>query len=248
MASLRPAWAERTRDGVLIFEPAAASAEILVAFSGRGMAPTTVPSPTEFLARRFANALDRDGAPIVRATQVHGRRAVIVREVPPSGTVIDAGECDVLATDLPGVALAVQTADCVAILLAGQTAVAAVHAGWRGTAQNAAGAAVASLSELGEKPARVRAWLGPAIGACCYEVGPEVASGFATEFLRVGRAGRPHLDLPAANRAQLAAAGLVLGNVQTHPACTRCGGEGLASYRRDGTGAGRMIGLVLRRH
>lgn len=239
-------WTKRSSEDLFVFEPANRPSDVLVAFSGRGDAPAGAPSATAFLARRFADSLTGGRPPIVRARQVHGRRAVAVREAPRPATVTDAGPCDVLATDVAGVALAVQTADCVAILLAGRAAVAAAHAGWRGTVENAAASAVDALRQLGEDPADVRAWLGPAIGPCCYEVGPEVASRFAPEFLRDGPAGRPHLDLSAANRAQLVDAGLSAGNVQAHPACTRCGGLAFASYRRDGAGAGRMIGLVLR--
>ena len=241
-------WVSRRRDGLLFFEAASAGPGLLVAFSGRGTAPPDEPSPTAYLARRFADALAPDGVPVVRATQVHGRRVLIVREPPGKGEVSDAGEGDVLTTSLPAVALAVQTADCVPILLAGKTAVAAAHAGWRGTVGNVAGAAVAALGELGEEPADIRAWLGPSIGPCCYEVGSEVANQFSSDFLRTGSAGRSFLDLAAANRAELASAGLSSARIQTHPSCTRCGGDQFASYRRDGTASGRMIGLILRRH
>ena len=158
----------------------------------------------------------------------------------------DAGECDILATDLPGVALVVQTADCVPIVLAGVRSVAAVHAGWRGSARNAAAAGVAALGELGEAASSLRAFLGPAIGACCYEVGGEVAAQFAGEFLRRSCEGRFRLDLSAVNRAQLEAAGVPRANISAHPSCTRCGGERFASYRRDGAAAGRMITLIAR--
>jgi YfiH family protein len=210
------------------------------------MAPAHISSPTEFLARRFADALALDGTPIVRATQVHGRSASLVRNAPEKGSVRDAGECDILATALPDVALAVQTADCVPILLVGRTAVGTVHAGWRGTAQEAASAGVAALAELGETPSDLQAWLGPSIGPCCYEVGPDVAQSFPEELVRPGKGDRSHLDLRAANRAQLLASGLSAARVRTHPACTRCGGDQFASYRRDGSRAGRMIGLVAR--
>jgi YfiH family protein len=239
-------WKKIRRDGLLLFEPVEAPRGFLIAFSGRGVAPADARSPTEFLARRVASALEIDPLPIVRASQVHGQEAAIVRTAPEEGEVQDAGQCDILATALPRVALVVQTADCVPILLAGRGAVAAAHAGWRGTAQKAAAAAVAVLSELGEAPADVLAWLGPSIGPCCYEVGPEVADAFQDEFVRPGTADRSHLDLIAANRAQLLACGLLAKNVRTHPACTRCGGDELASYRRDGAKAGRMIGLVTR--
>ena len=185
-----------------------------------------------------------DGTPIVRATQVHGNRAVTIRERPEPGAARDAGECDVLATDLAGVALAVQTADCVPIVLAGSRAVATAHAGWRGTAANAAGAAVRALEALGDAPDGLRAWIGPSVGACCYEVGGEVAAQFAGEFLRASCGGRFRLDVAAVNRAQLEAAGVPAGSISTHPACTICGGAKYASYRRDGARAGRMIGTV----
>ncbi|HEX7253123.1 MAG TPA: laccase domain-containing protein, partial [Thermoanaerobaculia bacterium] len=197
-------WSERSWGGQLIFEPANVPSGLRVAFSGRGITPANEPSPTSYLARRFADALDLDGTPIVRATQVHGKNVSIVRE-PPAARVSDAGACDVLATALPGVAIAVQTADCVSILLAGENGVAAAHAGWRGTAQETASAAVAALRALGERPETVRAWLGPSIGACCYEVGAEVSDRFSEEFLRPGTEGRFFLDLAAANRAQLVA-------------------------------------------
>ncbi|HEY7114061.1 MAG TPA: polyphenol oxidase family protein [Thermoanaerobaculia bacterium] len=242
-------WREEEVGGVLTFRPEHVPPGVLVAFSGRGVAPEGEPSPTRHLARRLAGALALDGTPIVRATQVHGNRAVVVRSAPPRGEATDAGECDVLATALSGVALAVQTADCVPILLSsggGIAAIATAHAGWRGTAKNAVGAAVAALRGLGADPASLRAWLGPSIGACCYEVGGEVAAQFAGEFLRASCGGRFRLDLPAVNRAQLEAAGVPRENVSRHPACTLCGGEKYASYRRDGVKAGRMIGLILR--
>lgn len=219
---------------------------VLVAFSSRGHAPEGEPSPTAWLARAFAGALERPAMPIVRATQVHGRHAVLVAQPPPSGEVLDAGEADVLATALPSVALVVQTADCAPILLAGPRAVATAHAGWRGSAVGAAKAAVAALRELGEDPASLRVWIGPMIRSCCYEVGGEVAAQFAGEFVRRGCGGAFTLDLPAVNRAQLEEAGVPPGAILAHPTCTKCGGESFASYRRDGAKAGRMIGLIAR--
>jgi hypothetical protein len=239
-------WREETLGDVVTFRPEGAPENLLVAFSGRGVAPDGDPSPTRHLAKRLARALGLDGTPIVRATQVHGNRAVVVRQTPPRGDATDAGECDVLATALPGVALAVQTADCVPILLSSGGAIATAHAGWRGTAKNAAESAVAALKSLGADPRTARAWLGPSIGPCCYEVGGEVAVQFAGEFLRAVCGGRFYLNLPAVNRAQLEAAGVARANISQHPACTRCGGEKFASYRRDGAKAGRMIGLVAR--
>jgi hypothetical protein len=240
----RQGWLEEEGDGGWIFRPPDPPPGLLAGFSGRGAAPREERSPTAFLARRFARALAADGLPIVRATQVHGTRAVLVRDAPGRNEVRDAGKGDILATDLSGVALVVQTADCVPILLAGVRSVAAVHAGWRGSARNAAAEGVAALAQLGEAPSSLRAYLGPAIGACCYEVGGEVAAHFAGEFLRRSCDGRFRLDLTAVNRTQLESAGVPQANISAHPACTRCGGERFASYRRDGAAAGRMIALI----
>ena len=230
----------------MVIRPTSLPSGLLVAFSGRGMAPPKESSPTAFLARRFADALALDAIPIVRATQAHGNRAVTIGEAARRGEVRDAGECDALATDLAGVALVVQTADCVPIALAGERAVGIVHAGWRGSAANAAAAGVEALTAIGERPENLRAWLGPSIGACCYEVGGEVAAQFAGEFIRSGCGSGYRLDLRAVNRAQLEAAGLRRENVLVHAACTKCGGDRFASYRRAGAKAGRMIGLVAR--
>jgi len=239
-------WLEEEAASGWVFRPPDPPPGILIGFSGREATARDEPSPTAFLARRFARSLSTDGLPIVRATQVHGSRAVIVREALGPDEMLDAGECDILATALPGVGLVVQTADCVSILLAGVRSIAAVHAGWRGSARNAASAGVAALAQLDETASSLRAFLGPAIGACCYEVGGEVATQFAGKFLRGSCEGRFRLDLAAVNRAQLEAAGVSAEKISAYPACTRCGGEKFASYRRDGSDAGRMIALIAR--
>jgi hypothetical protein len=219
---------------------------VLAAGSERGRAPEGTPSPTELLARRFAAELGVPDLPLVRATQVHGRHVVTVEERPGPGQTVDAGSCDALVTRLPGVGLVVQTADCVPVLLATSDAIGAVHAGWRGAASNVADAAVEELFAITDDPASVRAWLGPAIGACCYEVGAEVASQFASEFARSSSDGRFRLDLPALVRSQLEEAGIPRECITPHASCTMCGGERFASYRRDREKAGRMIALVAR--
>jgi len=140
----------------------------------------------------------------------------------------------------------VQTADCVPIVLAGRSAVAVVHAGWRGSAALAAASGVEALRAFGEDAADVAAWLGPSIRSCCYEVGGEVAAQFAGDFVRAGCGGKFRLDLTAVNRSQLEDSGVAPGRISVHPACTHCGGEKFASFRRDGSRAGRMIALVMR--
>ncbi len=240
------AWVEERLGDAFVFRPNSSPAGVVVAVSSGGVAPEGTVSPTEFLARRFARALGLADIPIVRASQVHGTRAVRVSEKPAPDSMLDAGRCDILVTTLPGVALVIQTADCVPVLLTAPGAVAVAHAGWRGSAVNAAGVAVEELRALGVAAADLRAWLGPSIGSCCYEVGGEVAAQFAGEFARRSCDARFVLDLPAVNRAQLAAAGVPAENISVHPACTRCGGEKYASYRRDSAAAGRMIALIAR--
>jgi len=241
-----PEWIERTAGDITVFEPAPIPSGLKVAFSSRGVAPEGEPSPTAFLARRFGDAIGLPDIPIVRATQVHGNTAAVIREAPAAGEVRDAGACDILATPLAEIALVVQTADCVPIVLAGRRAVAVVHAGWRGSARQAAASGVEALVSLGEEPGEVAAWIGPSIRACCYEVGGEVAAQFAGDFVRAGCGGKFRLDLMSLNRTQLESSGVASNRIVIHPACTLCGGKKFASFRRDGAKAGRMIALVAR--
>jgi len=229
-----------------VFLAADAPDGVLAAVSERGTAPPGVEAPTAYLARRFAEELGVSDLPLVRASQVHGSRIVRVEERPARGETVDAGPCDAIVTRLPGIGLVVQTADCVPVLLAASDAIGAVHAGWRGAAANVAGAAAKSFLASTGDPGSIRAWLGPAIGPCCYEVGGEVAEQFAGEFVREGAGGKYRLDLPAVVRSQLEAAGILPGKIAVSAACTRCGGERFASYRRDGQRAGRMIALIAR--
>ena len=145
------------------------------------------------------------------------------------------GEGDALVTDRAGVTVSVRTADCYPILLVNVDTriVAAVHAGWRGTT---AGVAVEALKRMNSAPDRILAAIGPGIGACCYEVGEEVAQRFGQH------AGR--LDLAAANYQQLRKAGVLDRNIEVLQHCTFCKAEQFHSYRRDKDQAGRMISLI----
>ena len=229
-----------------LFRPIEPPERIVVAVSARGSAPPEMESPTAFLARSFATDLGFPDLPLVRATQVHGKRVVVVVDRPAAGETADAGRCDALVTRLAGVGLVVQTADCVPVLLAADGAVGAVHAGWRGAAAGVVGTALEAFLPLAGDRASVRAWLGPAIGACCYEVGPEVATRFPEEFARPSEGGKFLLDLPGFVRQQLSDAGVPPENASAGAGCTKCGGERFASYRRDRENAGRMIALIAR--
>jgi len=150
------------------------------------------------------------------------------------------GEGDALVTRTPGVAVSVRTADCFPILLADPEtrAVAAVHAGWRGTVAGVVPSTLARMrSEFGTEPGNVYAAIGPGIGSCCYEVGVEVARRFGME-----EAGK--LDLAVENRNQLIAAGLKPERIQLAGSCTFCNPELFFSWRRDRERAGRMISFI----
>ena len=159
-----------------------------------------------------------------------------------------AGEGDALVTRATGLALSVVTADCVPIVISAGEWIAAVHAGWRGIVAGVVAATVRRLAELGAAdPAAWTAWIGPAIGGCCYEVGSEVAEQVAAAsttdaVLAWPDATKPHLDLARAVLAQLTAAGVT----DLHPlvSCTKCDRDRLWSYRRDGTAAGRNVALI----
>jgi hypothetical protein len=150
------------------------------------------------------------------------------------------GEGDALVTNCPGLAISVRTADCYPILLADarSRAVAAIHAGWRGTATHIVEKTLEKMgTEFGTSPADVHAAIGPGIGVCCYEVGEDVARQF-------GYRGKTHLDLASENRKQLEAAGVKPYNIEALGVCTFCDAERFFSYRREKEEAGRMTSFV----
>jgi YfiH family protein len=173
---------------------------------------------------------------------------------PGSGKI---GLGDALITDEPGVVLLTLHADCLPLLLVDpfRPAVAAVHAGWRGTVADVAGTAVRGMVEaFASRPDTLLAYIGPAIGPCCYEVGPEVAAAWseragADAALALNGSGAPRLDLVAANRLLLARAGVSPTSVESSGICTRCHGEAWFSHRGQGATTGRFgafIGLTER--
>jgi hypothetical protein len=172
--------------------------------------------------------------------QVHGTTVLRV-DAPGSYP-----ESDALSTAASGVFLCVSVADCVPILLCDPAipAIAAVHAGWRGTVGRiVAGAVRAMEREYAADPCRLRAYLGPAASSCCYVVGKDVASRFEDRFTRRDGAGI-HVDLKEANYQQLLDAGVPAGQVETSLSCTICEPRQFHSFRRDGEQSGRMIAVI----
>ncbi|HET6439891.1 MAG TPA: peptidoglycan editing factor PgeF [Anaeromyxobacter sp.] len=184
------------------------------------------------------------GLRFARVRQVHGARVVLLRA--PGGP---SEEADGIVCDAVGVAACVSVADCVPVLLADPSsgAVAAVHAGWRGTLARAAARGVQALERLsGAPPARLLAAIGPSIGPCCYEVSADLAARFAGEIGPVVRGGgpAPRLDLWDCNRRVLLEAGIAPEHLDVLSRCTSCDEGSFFSHRRDRGRTGRQIAFI----
>ena len=223
---------------------------------------------------RLAEALDvRE---VITLKQVHGNAVVTIRaevrrtryEEGAKEQAQGRPEADVLLSNDPVVAIAVRAADCVPLLMADRTrgVVAAVHAGWRGTAAKAAVAAVDALGrEFGAQPQDLVVAIGPSIGPCCYEVGSDLVDAFAAagherhliqrwfatppaprgQFKPVPGAGpKLRLDVAGANRDQLVIAGVDEANIHLSGLCTAEHLDVLTSYRAEKQHAGRLIGAI----
>ena len=210
--------------------------------------------------RQLAAAMGVKASRLVRLKQVHGTGVIVIRAGESRKEAkTDAGRprADIVMTDDPTVAVAVHVADCVPLLLADSVtgAVAAVHAGWRGTAAGAARQAVSAMqSHFGTRPVDLIAAMGPSIGPCCYQVGSDIVEAFRAagtahaqirEWFRPLAEGGPYrLDLAKASIDQLRAAGLDPANIDTCGLCTACHPSLFHSYRRDGVRTGRLAGVI----
>jgi len=198
---------------------------------------------------RLAEALGLAALPRARLRQVHSSQVRLAL----AATGADPPEGDALVTPHDRIALAILTADCVPFLVVAPAngGLAAVHAGWRGTLAGVLAAAIACLlQETGADPASLLVVAGPAIRACCYEVGPEVVSAFVKRDPAAGAwfahpaPGGPKLDLLAANQAQAAGLGVAADRFLDAGVCTRCRNDLFYSYRAEGPGTGRIVTLA----
>lgn len=207
----------------------------------------------ENIYRNRALVLEEFGMGIDRmcsSDQVHG---TVLKKI--SGASDDAGECDGIFTAATRVVLSMYFADCTPLFFYDPVnkAIGLSHAGWRGTAGDIASLSVEFLArEFGSRPADIIAVIGPSIGPCCFEVGPEVDREFREKLgkIRVGEFIRPagndkfFIDLKAVNRELLLKSGLKSPNVHTHNICTSCEKDIFYSYRRDRGETGRMAALA----
>jgi YfiH family protein len=206
---------------------------------------------------RVADALGVPGDRLWRMRQVHGCEVFGVTMEASASAAEAAPQVDAIVTDRADVALAVQVADCVPLLLADPRtgAVAATHAGWRGTAANVAAATVERLvQDYGVRPADLIAAIGPSIGPQCFQVGPEVRDSFvdatsarATIWFTPDVGDRLRLDIWRANHDQLVAAGLLSAHVHVAGLCTVTHAAQFYSYRREQQSTGRLLGVIRRR-
>ncbi|HTW48290.1 MAG TPA: peptidoglycan editing factor PgeF [Acidobacteriaceae bacterium] len=225
--------------------------------------------------RRFLEALGAPEMEVLTLKQIHS--SLVKRVIVADAEATQGCKGDGMFTGEPGLLLAIQTADCIPVLVADvkRRAVAAFHAGWRGTLQRIVESGVGRMrSEFRSRPEDLIAAIGPGIAACCYAVGEEVRSEFASQFayapglfrevsdsdpirdkypllfLTARAPGHSnlgpelHLDLMEANRRQLLDAGLRAEAITTISDCTRCQNNRYFSYRAEQGFTGRLLSVV----
>ncbi len=191
--------------------------------------------------KEFFASLGFEESSVARGEQVHGDNVCIAE------TARTFPATDSLVTHRSDLLLVISVADCVPVLIFDRRLkiAAAVHSGWKGTVRNIAGKTVNFLrNELNSKPDDVVAFIGPSAGACCYEVGEDVAGHFSKEILRpTERPGKFKLDLKLATSSQLAASGIPMDNIEISEHCTICEAN-FHSFRRDRGLSGRMLAAI----
>ncbi len=217
--------------------------------NGLGARTGGIKSPDDWnsVAASFGLSADR----VVTVQQVHGDEIVTV-------TALNYGDvkprqADGLVTDAPGIAIGIETADCVPVLLVDPAtpAVGAVHAGWRSTVRKIVQKAVARMQHaFGSDPAHMIAAIGPAIGPECYEVDEPVmgpvreAFPYWKDVAQARGNDRWSLDLVKLNTRELAAAGLKERNIHSLGLCTACRRDRFYSFRAEGR-TGRMLSVIM---
>ena len=212
--------------------------------------PHNVEGNRSILARAFGIPHER----LVTVRQTHSCDILAIDEANEDYSHFLEIEADAIITNQPGVMIGVTTADCVPLLLLDPVnrVIAAVHAGWQGTASRITEAAVQAMQSIFKsRPRDIRASIGPCISPCCYEVDITVKEGFDnhnTPWEPVAEAsgqGKWRLDMALANRIQLEEAGVPCASIQTSGLCVCCHRELFFSYRRDAGDTGRQIGFTM---
>jgi len=201
-------------------------------------------------ARSLGTTLDR----LLTVKQVHSADLLVIDTPNPDFSHFHTLECDGIVTNQSQLMIGVTVSDCVPILLFDplKGAIAALHAGWKGTATGISKKGIAAMKEFfGSRPGDILAAIGPAIGSCCYEVDAPVMEAFNKgssdwELHAVPRKeGKWGLDLAGANKRQLLESGITEANIQMADICVSCNPDLFFSYRRDCGDTGRQMGFIM---
>lgn len=203
------------------------------------------PAHVEACRDELCRGLGIDRRHLVVPRQTHSSEVAVVTEA--NLDTLNLEGIDALVTAEAGIALCINTADCVPLLMADPEAgvIAAVHAGWRGVIAGIAVKSVRVMESLGARADRINVAMGPSIGPCCFEVGEEVTAKFDEAFVDLSGA-KPHVDLGLALASQLIEVGLLPERITQPPACSRCNSEDFFSARRLGIASGRTLSLIIR--
>ena len=206
--------------------------------------------------RRFFAAIGGSGERLAMTNQVHGAevRTITTADVHTDPYEKAGYKADGLMTDLPGVALRVSTADCIPILFYDpvRRCVAAVHAGWRGTAAGIATAAVDRMKNVyGSRPSDILAAIGPGICPDCFETHEDVPNAMTSAMgtgvlrhIRIKENGKFAVDLKAINAMRLEQAGLEADHIAVSAACTSCDTDRFWSHRKQGANRGSLAAVI----
>lgn len=191
---------------------------------------------------RLSAAAGMDLSGVAYAKQIHSAQVRIVHPEDLQPPELEPRfECDGFVTNCPGVPLAVFMADCIPVLLHDPAAgvIGAVHCGWRGSVRDMIGAAITQMRTLGARPEHIHAAIGPGIGVCCFEVGPEVVEGIerllggeTAGLVRKKPDGKFMVDLKHANARRLTQLGVPGRQIDISEACTMCRPDQFWSHRK----------------
>ena len=212
--------------------------------------PHNVEGNRSLLARAFGVTQES----LLTVRQVHGSDILVIDSPNEDVAHFMTVECDAIITNQPGLMIGVCVADCVPIVLYDplKKVIAAVHAGWQGTALKLVAKTVKAMkTHFGCEPAAIQAAIGPCILQCCYEVDTPVKQAFLQNglawdtFTKKSGADKWKLDLAAANRDLLTSSGVPSSAVKLADVCVCCQRELYFSYRRDNGETGRQMGFIM---
>ena len=203
------------------------------------------------LARSFAIPLDR----FLVLNQVHGDEILVVETGDAHLSSPSELSYDAVVTNRRGLAVCIKTADCVPVFIVDRAkkVIAAVHAGWRGTALAVSAKVLRLMYErYGSRPRDILAAIGPSIGLCCYEVDDVTAEAFSTQrhkeyflFPNTAKSNKWMVDLPEANRRQILDCGIPEAHIESSGYCTMCNSDLFFSHRGSGGITGRQISFMI---